>query len=175
MKISSMLGMALTTILHFLSIICGFLTDPITPEDLIIYRKNKGNGKDIAMVIARLFVSISLIFTVPGYYFPLRLSLINFFTDGQLKNLFNVLFTFISLFCCSMISAIYDKILNYLNYIGFISVFISFLFPALIFVYSSGEKITSLKNILHITLAVVMCIIGLVAGVATVMDDINGN
>ena len=36
----------------------------ITPEDLIIYRKDKDNGKDISMVIARLLVAISLIFTV---------------------------------------------------------------------------------------------------------------
>ena len=64
MRISAIFGMALTTVLHFISIICGFLTDPITPEDLIIYQKNKGTGKDVAMIIARLFVSISLVFTV---------------------------------------------------------------------------------------------------------------
>ena len=114
MKIGAFLGMALTTVLHFISIICGFLTDPITPEDLIIYRKNKGTGKDIAMALCRLFVSVSLIATIPGYYFPLRLSIINFCTKGQLHDLFNVLFTFISFLCCALISAIYDKILNYL-------------------------------------------------------------
>ena len=175
MKISAILGMGLTTILHFISIICGFLTDPITPEDLIIYRKNKGTGKDIPMALSRLFVSISLISTIPGYYFPLRLSVINFFTEGKLNNLFNVLFTFLSYICCSIISALYDKILNYLNYIGFISVFISFLFPALIYVYSTDKKISYWKNILHIILAVIMCIIGLIAGVATVIDDIKGD
>ena len=174
MKISSILGMLLTTVFHIISIVCGFLTDPITPEDLIIYRKNKGTGKDIAMVIARLFVSISLIFTVPGYYFPLRLSMINFCTHGKLSDIFNILFTFISLFCCSLISAIYDKILHYLNYIGFISVFISFLFPALIFIYSTEHGIKYWKNILHLILAIVMCVIGLIAGVATVIDDVKG-
>ena len=141
MRISAIIGMGLTTALHFISIICGFLTDPITPEDLIIYRKNKGTGKDVAMVIARLFVSISLVFTVSGYYFPLRLSFMNVFTGGHLGDLFNVLFTFISFLCCALISAIYDKILNYLNYIGFISVFISFLFPALIYIYSTDKKL----------------------------------
>ena len=175
MKIGTILGMGLTTILHFISIICGFLTDPITPEDLIIYRKNKGTGKDLAMACARLFVSVSLIATIPGYYFPLRLSIINLFKDGKLSNLFNVLFTFISYICCAMISAIYDKILNYLNYIGFISVFISFLFPALIYIYSSGNKITYWKNILHLILAVIMCVIGIIAGIATIIDDIKGN
>ena len=174
MKIGTILGTILTTALHVISIVCGFLTDPITPEDLIIYRKNKGSGRDIAMVIARLLVSISLIFTVPGYYFPLRLSVINSFTGGILTNKFNILFTFISIFACAMISAIYDKILNYLNYIGFISVFISFLFPVLMNVYSSGKKITYWKNILDIILAIIMCLIGLVACVATVIDDVKG-
>ena len=174
MKIGTILGTILTTALHVISIVCGFLTDPINPEDLIIYRKNKGSGRDIFMVLARLFVSFSLIFTVPGYYFPLRLSVINSFTGGILTNKFNILFTFISIFACAMISAIYDKILNYLNYIGFISVFISFLFPVLMNVYSSGKKITYWKNILDIILAIIMCLIGLVACVATVIDDVKG-
>ena len=174
MRISAILGMLLTTLLHVVSIVCGFLTDPITPEDLIIYRKNKGTGRDIAMVIARLLVSISLIFTVPGYYFPLRLSVINSFTHGELSNLFNILFTFISIFVCALISAVYDKILNYLNYIGFISVFISFLFPALMDVVSSQKKCTHWKNICFIGLAVLMCLIGIVAFVATLIDDIKG-
>ena len=174
MKIGTILGTILTTALHVISIVCGFLTDPINPEDLIIYRKNKGSGRDIFMVLARLFVSFSLIFTVPGYYFPLRLSVINSFTGGILTNKFNILFTFISIFACAMISAIYDKILNYLNYIGFISVFISFLFPVLMNVYSSGKKITYWKNILDIILAIIMCLIGLVACVATIIDDVKG-
>ena len=175
MRIGTILGTLLTTALHIISIVCGFLTDPVTPEDLIIYRKNKGNGKDIAMTIARLFVSISLIFTVPGYYFPLRLSVINSFTGGKLSTLFNILFTFISIFCCAIISAVYDKILNYLNYIGFISVFISYLFPALNYVYSTGKPVTYWKNLLDIILAVIMCAIGLVACVATIIDDVKGD
>ena len=174
MRIGTILGTILTTILHIISIVCGFLTNPITPEDLIIYRKNKGNGRDLAMVIARLFVSFSLIFTVPTYYFPLRLSVINSFTGGKLTNTFNILLTFISIYCCALISAVYDKILNYLNYIGFISVFISFLFPALMHVYSSGKKITYWKNIIDIIIALIMCAIGLVACVATIIDDVKG-
>ena len=174
MKIGTILGTIVTTILHIISIVCGFLTDPVNPEDLIIYRKNKGSGKDIAMVLARLFVSFSLIFTVPGYYFPLRLSVINSFTGGKLTNKFNIIFTFISIFCCALISAIYDKILNYLNYIGFISVFISFLFPALMSIYSSGKPITYWKNMLDLILALIMCAIGLVACVATIIDDVKG-
>ena len=174
MRIGAILGMGLTTGLHILSIVCSFFTDPITPEDLIIYRKNKGNGKDLAMVLARLFVTISLIFTLPGYYFPLRLSVINSFKDGKLTNLFNVPFTFISLILCSIVSAIYDKILNYLTYIGFITLFVVYLFPALVCAYSSGKKLTHWQNILDLALAIIMCSIGFIAFAATVRDDIRG-
>ena len=174
MKISSALGMLFTTILHIISIVCGFLTDPITPEDLIIYRKNKGSGKDVAMVIARLLVVISLIFTVPGYYFPLRLSVINSFTGGQLTTRFNIIFTYVSVFACAAIASIYDKILNYLSYIGFISVFISFLFPILLNIKASGKKFTYWKNMLDFILAIIICAFALVAFVATLRDDIKG-
>jgi len=174
MKISSALGMLFTTILHFISIICGFLTDPITPEDLIIYRKDKDNGKDIPMVIARLLVAISLIFTVPGYYFPLRLSVVNSFTNGKLTKKFNFIFTYVSVFACSVIAALYDKILNYLSYIGFISVFISFLFPILLNIKSTGKKFTYWKNLLDFILAIIVCALALVAFVGTLKDDITG-
>ena len=99
MKIGTVLGSILTTILHIINIVGGFLTDPISPEDLIIYRKNKGFGKDIAMVLSRLFVSFILLFKVTGYYFPLRLSIINLFAGEKSTNKFNILFTFISIFC----------------------------------------------------------------------------
>ena len=174
MKISAALGMLFTTILHIISIVCAFLTDPITPEDLIIYRKNKGSGRDVAMVIARLLVVISLIFTVPGYYFPLRLSVINSFTGGKLSTKFNIIFTYISVSACALIAAIYDKILNYISYIGFISVFIGFLFPILLNIKSSGKKFTYWKNMLDFILAIIVCALALVAFIATLRDDIKG-
>ena len=79
----------MTTILHIISITCSFLTNPYTPEDLIVYRKSKDSGKDVVMTIAKLFVAISLIFTFPGYYFTLRLSIANSFTGGKISNKFN--------------------------------------------------------------------------------------
>jgi amino acid permease len=174
MRMGAMFGMIFTTVLHVVSMVCSFLTDPITPEDLIIYRKNKGTGKDVFMIIARLSVSISLIFTVPGNYFPLRLSFINAFTGGKLTNLFNVLFTFISIFACALIASVYDKILNYLSYIGFISVFISYLYPAILCIATSGKKVTYWKNLFDLILAIIICITGLIAFIATFKSDIKG-
>jgi len=44
--------------------IISFLTNPFQPEEVIIYRESKG-GKDVAMTIAKLFVTLSIIFTYP--------------------------------------------------------------------------------------------------------------
>ena len=172
MKFSVFFSMVLTTVLHFISMICSYLTDPITPKDVIIYRNKIGNGKDIAMTISKLFITLSLAFTLPPYFFGLRLSVANLFTDGKISKLFNIIFTFISLIVCSFISAIYDKILNYLSYIGgFISVYVCYLFPALLAIKSSGKPISYYKNILHLILAILLCIIGVIAGIRTIIDD----
>ena len=174
MKFSVFFSMVLTTVLHFISMICSYLTDPITPKDVIIYRNKIGNGKDIAMTISKLFITLSLAFTLPPYFFGLRLSVANLFTDGKISKLFNYIFTFVSLIVCSFISAIYDKILNYLSYIGgFISVFLCYLFPALLVIESSGKPLSYYKNILHLILAILLCIIGVIAGIRTIIDDVS--
>ena len=174
MQFSTIYSTFLTTALHIISIVCSFLTNPYNPEDLVIFRQNKGNGKDIAMTIAKLFISFSLVFTLPGYYFGLRLSIANSFTNGKISNKFNYILSFASCFGCTLVAAVYDKILNYLSYIGgFISVIICYLFPALLYIYSSGKPITYWKNILEIIIAVILCIIGYIAGIATIIDDIK--
>ena len=174
MKFATFYATCLTTALHIISIVCSFLTNPYKPEDLVIFRQNKGNGKDIAMTIAKLFVSLSLIFTLPGYYFGLRLSIANSFTGGKISSKFNLIFTFLSCFGCAFIAAIYDKILNYLSYIGgFISVLICYLIPCLLYVYTSGKPIKYWKNIIEIIFSIVLCCIGYIAGIATIIDDVK--
>ena len=113
MSLGTIFATVLTTVLHILSVVCSFLTDPLTPEDLIIYRKSKDGGKDIFMAIAKLAVFVSLIFTLPSYYFTLRLCVSNSFMHGKITTKFNTIFTFCSVFGCAVIAIIYDKILNY--------------------------------------------------------------
>ena len=174
MKLSTLFATMLTTGLHFISIICAFLTDPYTPEDLVIYRKSKDGGKDVWMVIARLFISLSLFFTLPGYYFPLRLSFSNVFTKGKITNTFNILFTFITCYLCAVVASVYDKILNYLSYIGgFISVFICYLIPVLTYLYSKNEPLTKWNNLLELIAVGVLIVIGVTGGIATIMDDVK--
>jgi len=175
MKIATFLGTLLTTALHYISITCSFLTDPVTPEDLIVFRKSKDSGKDIAMTIAKLFVAISLMFTFPGYYFTLRLSIANSCTNGQIKPLFNYIVTFASCFGCCLVAAVYDKILNYLNYVGgFLSVFICYLNPCILCIKTSGKPFTYWKNILELSVAILLSVIGVIAGILTIIDDVSG-
>ena len=172
MKYTLFFATSLTIILYIICIVCSFLTEPVNPEDLIIYRKNKGNGKDIAMTISKLLIALSLFTTSPGFYFGLRLSIANSFTNGNISTKFNIILTFSTFYGCALVAALYDKILNYFSYIGgFISVFICYLFPALLYVYSSGKQICYWKNLLEIILAIFLCCIGVIAGIATIIDD----
>ena len=127
------------------------------------------------MTIAKLFVAISLIFTFPGYYFTLRLSIANSFTGGKISNKFNFIITFASCFGCCLVAAVYDKILNYLNYIGgFLSVFICYLNPVILCIYTSGQPFTYWKNLLQLCIAILLSIIGVMAGILTIIDDVSG-
>ena len=174
MRFAVFFSVCLTTALHIISIVCSFLTDPYKPEDVVIYRKKIGNGKDVAMTISKLFVTLSLIFTLPGYFFGLRLSIANSFTGGNISTLFNIIFTFVSMFACAFIAAIYDKILNYLSYIGgFITVFICYLYPALLRIYSSKKPLTQWRNLFDLILSIILCMIGIIAGIRTIIDDVQ--
>ena len=173
MKKATFFGVLMVTSLYILSMIISFLTNPYKPEDVIIYRKSKG-GKDVAMTIAKLLVSLSIIFTYPGTYFPLRLSIANSFTNGIISTKFNIILTFVSCFVCSAVASVYDKILNYLSYIGgFLSVFMCYLIPALLYIYTSGKPITYWKNIIELSLAIFLCIIGFIGGIVTIVDDVK--
>ena len=175
MSISTIFSTILTTALHILSIVCSFLTDPLTPEDLIIYRKSKDNGKDIFMAIAKFAIFVSLMFTVPIYYFTLRLCVANSFMNGKITPKFNRIFTFCSVVGCTIVAIVYDKILNYLSYIGgFISVFICYLIPVLLYIRSYGNPITYWKNLIQFILAMILCAIGITAGILTIIDDVSG-
>ena len=175
MSISTIFSTCLTTSLHIISIICSFLTDPVTPEDLIIYRKSKDSGKDILMAIAKLTIFIGLVFTLPIYYFTLRLCIADSFMKGKITPKFNTIFTFCSVFGCTIVAIIYDKIVNYLSYIGgFISVFICYLIPVLLYIKSHGKPITYWKNLIQFILAISLCVIGITAGILTIIDDVTG-
>ena len=127
------------------------------------------------MAIAKLAVFASLIFTFPSYYFTLRLCAADSFMKGKISNKFNIIFTFCSIYGCAIVAILYDKILNYLSYIGgFISVFICFLIPVLLSVRSNGKPLTYWSNLLQIIFATILCIVGVIAGIMTIISDVSG-
>ena len=171
MRYATIIGVLTITLLYILSMIISFVTNPYQPEDVIIYRKSKG-GKDIAMTIAKLMVTLSIIFTYPGTYFSLRLSIANSFTKGHISTKFNIILTFVSCYICSAVASIYDKILNYLSYIGgFLTVFMCYLIPILMYIKTSGKPMTYWKNLLELIGAIFLCVVGFVGGIVTIIDD----
>ena len=120
-------------------------------------------------------IFVSLMFTVPIFYFTLRLSVANSFMNGKITPKFNRIFTFCSIIGCTIVAIVYDKILNYLSYIGgFISVFICYLIPVLLYIKSYGNPITYWKNLIQFILAIILCAIGITAGILTIIDDVTG-
>ena len=173
MKWTCILGMLMTISIYVLSMVISFITNPFQPDDVIIYRKSKG-GNDIAMTIAKLCVTLSLVFTYPAVYFVVRLIVANSFTKGHISKKFNILYTFISCFICSIIASVYDKILNYLNYIGgFLMVYNGYLIPVLLYIKINGKPFTYWKNILELIGGIIICLIGTIAGILTIIDDIS--
>ncbi len=171
MRYATIIGVLIITLLYILSMIISFVTNPYQPEDVIIYRKSKG-GKDIAMTIAKLMVTLSIIFTYPGTYFSLRLSIANSFTKGHISTKFNIILTFVSCYICSAVASIYDKILNYLSYIGgFLTVFMCYLIPILMYIKTTGKPMTYWKNLLELIGAIFLCVVGFVGGIVTIIDD----
>ena len=127
------------------------------------------------MAIAKFSVFVSLIFSVPIYYFTLRLCILDSFMNGKITSKFNRIFTFCSVFGCTIVAIVYDKILNYLSYIGgFISVFVCYLIPVLLYIKSHGKPITYWKNLIQLIMAILLCAVGVTAGILTIISDVSG-
>lgn len=174
-KIATMVSSAMTCGLHVIAVTCAFLTDPITPEDIIVNRKSIDSGYDILMTIAKFVVFCSLIFTLPPYHVTYRICFINLFFKGQLTKLVNILITTISLLVAGVIAVTYEKILNYISYVGgFLTVFFGYLFPILVWIKSNGKGWSNWLNIIELIGALILCAIGIIAGIATIIDDASG-
>ena len=175
-QMSVAFGILLTTVLSILSIICSYLINPYSPEELIIFRRNKNGSKDILMMIINFILIICIILTIPRYYLMVKINFKQLFfkNKNKLSEKLNNIFTFIFCFGSALASISFDHYLSYLCYIGgFFSVFISYLFPVLIFVKSSDKKMKYWFNIIQIIFACFLCVIGIIGGISTLVDDIR--
>ena len=86
----------------------------------------------------------------------------------------NNIFTFIFCFGSAIASIYFDHFLSYLCILGgFFSVFINYLFPILIYAKSTKKSIKYWPNFIQIILAGVLCAIGIIGGIVTLIYDIK--
>ena len=109
-------------------------------------------------------------------YVGLRKTVLNTFWDGEFTTKNNLIIT-ISVYAFSaLIGIVYDNILNYITYLGgFTSIIFSFMYPIVLYIKTNGKGWFYWKNLLELGLAIILSIIGYIAGILTIIDDIKGD
>ena len=156
----------------YLSIsVCGFLTEPISEEPLIIYRK-KIFDNDIFMTIAKISLALDLYLCLPAYYNSFRTSFFMLvFNKDTIDNTRNFLLTYPVLFLATFIAAIFEDILSYISILGgFFCSIICFFIPGAFMLMTNKERWFYPKNIINLLVLGILCLIGFIAGILTVMD-----
>jgi amino acid permease len=160
----------LNSIIFLLIAFCGFITDPLSTESLVVFRKSIFKN-DIFMNIAKISLAIDLYLCIPTNYNCLRSSFfILFFGSDNIENGKNIILTYSVILSAAFIAAIYEDISSYLSLLGgFFCSIICFLFPGVLIVMSSGQKIFSCINIIRIIFVSILCIIGFTAAIVTII------
>ena len=126
------------------------------------------------MNIAILSSAVCLFFSTPLYFVGLRMVIINTFFGGVLTTKLNLLVTGACFALSAIVSCVYDKILNYITYVGgFTSIIFAYIYPIVLYRVTNKKGFTYWKNMLELILAIVLCIIGFIAGILTIIDDVK--
>ena len=158
--------------LYSIITISGFLTSPLNQPELIIYRENNGVfSNDIVMLLAQSAICLSLTMSIAPNYNSFRISFIEFFfKTNKITNKLNYGLTIPTLLISTLLGAIFNDILQYINLLGgFLSVIIQFLMPILLYIKNNEYKLSHWKNILYIIFVIFLCSVGWTAGMETVL------
>ena len=158
--------------IYFFIAAASFLTSPINPPELILYRPNlPGFDPDYFILIAKLGIIFNLFFSTPANYAGLRLSIFELiWGNANLTNTKNIIVTVTVLSLITLIGALYDKILEYIELLGgFCSVIYCILIPGLI--YAKNDNIKKSKFIKYLTIitVVILTLIGYTSGILTIL------
>ena len=165
---------------YFTIAAASFITSPINPPELILYRPNlSGFNPDYFILIAKIGIICNLFFSTPANYAGFRLSFFELiWGNANLTNMKNFFVTLIILFVVVLIGALYDKILEYIELFGgFCSVIYTILIPGLIYVKNDNVPKSKLIKYVTVFAITILVIIGYTAGVLTIlfnMVKING-
>ena len=164
----------LNLVIYLLIAICGFITDPLSTDALIIFRKSIFKN-DIFMNIAKVSLAVDLYLCIPTNYNSLRSSFfILFFGSDDIKTCKNIILTFSIIITAAFIACVYEDILSYLSLLGgFFCSIICFLIPGALIVMANKEKIFSCVNIIRIICVSILCIIGFTAAIITIVKSFS--
>lgn len=166
----------LDLIIYIFVTFCGFITAPLRPQSLIIFRESIWEH-DYFMQIARVAVALELFLCLPANYAPLRNSfLLVFFGNDELSNKINYLITIPILLTSTLVGALYKDILSYISLLGgFCSSLMCFLVPGSMILQTNKKPLCSFRNIMTIIVVVTLCSIGFLAGIQTIRLAVKGN
>ena len=104
----------------------SFITSPLDSPDLILYRPNlKSFDPDYFILVAKIGIIFNLFFSTPANYAGLRLSFFELvWRNTNITNKKNIIVTACILTLVILIGALYDKILDYIELLGFVLLYI---------------------------------------------------
>ena len=166
--------------IYFCIAAASFLTEPFDKIDIILYRDNLKNfQKDYFILIAKIGIIFNLFFSTPANYAALRLSVFELiWGNPNITKIKNIIVTVVLLSIITLIGALYDEILEYIELLGgFCSVVFCILIPGLIYAKNDYIKKTKLKKYGIIVLVAFITAFGYTSGILTILfniADING-
>ena len=170
-------SLCLDIAVYILISISGFITAPLNPKSLIIFRENLVFKNDIFMIIAKIALACNLFLSLPANYAGYRQSFfIFFFGTDEIDNKRNLIVTICSLLISTLVGAVYKNILNYISFLGgFCCSIINFLIPGTMIIIGSEEKFSSPKNILTFIAFAILTTLGFMGGIQTIRASIMGS
>ena len=165
----------LDIIIYIFIAICGFITAPLNPKSLIIYRESIFDN-DIFMTIAKIALALDLFLSIPANYASYRSSFfLVFFKTDKIDNLRNIIVTGCTLLTATLVGALYKNILSYISFFGgFCSSIICYLLPGIMMIKTSKQELTSPRNICTIVIIASLVSFGFMGGLQTIRGIING-
>ena len=161
--------------LYFTVAMASFFTCPFEdPTELILYRKNLDSfNPDYFILIAKFGIFFNLFFSTPANYAGLRLSLFELiWGNTNITTTKNLVVTAVILSVVTLIGALYDKILAYIELLGgFCSTVYCILIPGLIYAKNDNIKKTKFKKYLIICTVYALLIFGYASGIFTILFE----
>jgi amino acid permease len=159
-----------TLLIYFILYISSFLTTPLESEDLIIFRESIFKN-DIFMDIAKIALFLELIFLTPANYNSMRCSIFHIiFGSEDVRTIPNIIISAATLVVSALIGTAYKEILNYFSLIGgFCCTTMCFLIPGWMTIKVEWKNMTITSKILTLTGIIVLCILGFIGGIQSVI------